>query len=436
MTIAATDEAEGAQAMFCYIADRLGAFQTKKQFTPYMSSKDSKAFFKEYGDIIKEGYNLNQVNTTKSRAQIINYVNKKPSWFVSSLLIAREVIDEVEKIDNDFAKIQRPGWQNLFYQHGDEDIMKVLAALFKSANAQSAKVVGASGTYFGDINKWTPADIYFASNKSKRVLQKLLEDPQTKKDNLTFAVLNRTVKNLILSGDLLPLSLKKVTNHVIIEKVNFSRKAENALLAQTFCLGVNTSWKRMTGSYKATATSFEWTEPYSGGRDIYINIKSGKKTGVLHFRATPASNGKPSGGIKMTLKYDGASAMGGQVASIPLFIQLIDSVKGTGGFSRDFQRTWNAGMKKFKADAEKYIKFGGGAELYASGKKGNNKDKKQFNDDMGAISALTTMNEIRKKMTTYFKAPTGEEQNNVCRAIFQYTGSRTAKSARFVIAKD
>ena len=34
MTIAATDEAEGAQAMFCYIADRLGAFQTKKQFTP------------------------------------------------------------------------------------------------------------------------------------------------------------------------------------------------------------------------------------------------------------------------------------------------------------------------------------------------------------------------------------------------------------------
>ena len=56
MTIAATDEAEGAQAMFCYIADRLGAFQTKKQFTPYMSSKDSKAFFKEYGDIIKEEY--------------------------------------------------------------------------------------------------------------------------------------------------------------------------------------------------------------------------------------------------------------------------------------------------------------------------------------------------------------------------------------------
>ena len=53
MTIAATDEAEGAQAMFCYIADRLGAFQTKKQFTPYMSSKDSNAFFKEYGDIIK-----------------------------------------------------------------------------------------------------------------------------------------------------------------------------------------------------------------------------------------------------------------------------------------------------------------------------------------------------------------------------------------------
>ena len=36
MAVAFTAHAEGAQAIFCYIADILGATETAKQFKPYL----------------------------------------------------------------------------------------------------------------------------------------------------------------------------------------------------------------------------------------------------------------------------------------------------------------------------------------------------------------------------------------------------------------
>ena len=51
--------------------------------------------------------------------------------------------------------------------------------LFKSANEEFRKANGSK--FFGNINKWSPADIYFASDKAKDVITKLVRDPETKK---------------------------------------------------------------------------------------------------------------------------------------------------------------------------------------------------------------------------------------------------------------
>jgi len=59
----------------------------------------------------------------------------------------------------------------------------------------------------------------------------------------------------------------------------------------------------------------------------------------------------------------------------------------------------------------------------------------KFNNDMGAISGITLMNDVRKLIDDYFKNPK-EKQHNVVRAIFAYTASRTINSSPFVIAKD
>jgi len=427
MAIVSTPEAEGAQALFCYIADVLGASKVEKEFEPYIAGRKSFTdFTKTYSKTIDEAYSANRVDTQKSKDIILKYLNNNKDWFISSLVIAQKVIKEISTIDTDFSKIKTPGWQSIIYKHGDKDIMDTISKLFSSANKQSAKSGGTK--YFGDINKWSPADIYFGSKKSIKVLKDLLAEPETKKDNLTFAELNETIGDLIDGGELLPLSLKKVGTKVFLQKVNFSRKEEEKLLADTFAMGVK-KWQPMNGKYKK-GKDFEFTQAYSGGRDIRLLIKSGKKEGNIQIRHTPASGGKPIKGVKVVLMYAGASALGGQVVGIPLFTKIISTVDKT--FAQKLSSTWDRNYKVFEKDANDYIRFGGGDKLYKSNDK---KDKNKFNEDMGAISGLTVMNAIRPMLDEYFKKP-GKLQHNVMRAIFAYVSSRTPLSSPFVIAKD
>ena len=426
MVQVATDEAEGAQALFCHIADVLGDKETKKQFKPFLSGKEnSSSFFVKYKDIVNKAYATNAVKTTKSKDRIIEYIKNNDDWFMSSLKIAEYLITEIDDISQKFRSIKKPGVQDLFYRHGDDEIMDVMAKLFKSANEQNAKIQGTK--FFGDINKWTPADIYFASAKAKRIFNELVNNSETKKGNLTFAELNETIGDNIASGDLLPLSLKKVDKEVVVKQVNFSRKKEEKLLADTFCTGVQ-KYVPMTGTLKYTNKSFKLN--YSGGRDIYVLVESGGQAGRLQFRHTPASGGRPSKGFKTVFSYKGSAALGGQVVGIPILTNLIATVDQQ--FASKLRGIFNKFYVEFEKAMNAYKTIGGGDRRYNS----NDKNlKNQFNDDVGAISALTIMNPLRKEIDSYFKIK-GKKQDNVVRALFAYTASRTVNSAPFVIAKD
>ena len=74
----------------------------------------------------------------------------------------------------------------------------------------------------------------------------------------------------------------------------------------------------------------------------------------------------------------------------------------------------------------------GGVEKYKSVDK---KIKKEFNDEVGAISAQLIMNPLRTEIDKFF-SKRGEKRNNAVRALFAYTASRTENSSPFVIAKD
>lgn len=421
-----TPEAEGAQALFCYIADKIGIKQAQIEFAPYYKSKDSKGFFKKHEKIINEGFASNRVDTERDKNRILDYIERNDDWFISSMRIAETILGEIASISGKFKKITAPGWQDLFYTHGDDDVMKVMSVLFKSANNQSSKTGG--GKYFGDLNKWSPADIYFATAKAKKNLKDLSKDRETIKDNLTFAKLNQTTIDLIDDGELLPLSLKKVNKMIVIKKVNFDRKSEEALLADTYCKGIK-KWNPMKGDFEFKNSKFQISD-YSGGRDIRVLLESGGKKGDLQFRHTPASGGRPSKGFKTVLSYKGSSALGGQVVGIPLLTKVIGQVDKE--FASKITTTFNSNYTKFETAVNRYNDYGGGKKRYQSGKKDL---KKTFNEDVGAISAITIMNPLRKVIDDYFKSPK-EQQNNVVRAIFAYTASRTPMSSPFVIAKD
>ena len=424
-----TDEAEGAQALFCFIADTLGSKKTKQEFKHYLSKvKAAPEFFDTHERLIKQAFSTNAVKTKVSKEKIVKYIAENNDWFLSSLSTAQTIINKIDDISSSFSHIKKPGWQNLFYRHGDDEVMGVMNDLYNSANAQSAKQDGQE--FFGNINKWTPADIYFASDKARTFFKKLSLEEQTRKNNLTFAVLNQHIANMISSGDLLPLSLKKVVKDIQIKKVNFSRSAEEKLLASTVCTGVQ-KWDPMNGTFKYNAKNKKFSlSNYSGGRDIYITLESGNAKGRIQIRHTPAGKGRPSKGVKVILSYVGSSASGGQLVGIPLLSKIIGQVDPA--FARKLTLSFKESYPKFEKTANRYLESGG-KELYKF--KSGTKEKKQYNADMGALSGLIVMNTMRTLIDNYFKSPK-EKQHNVVRAIFAYTASRTINSSPFVIAKD
>ena len=440
MAITNTPEAEGAQALFCYIADVLGAKKTKIEFAPYIKkTKDSSEFFDIYKSIIDSGYSSGAVKTERSKDIIIKFIEKNNDWFMSSLKIAQYLITEIDDlVSKKFAKIQAPRAQGLFYKHGDDLVMDGMSKLFKSANEEYKKEKGS--LFFGNINKWSPADIYFATAKAKLQIKKMVDNPETKKSNLKFSVLNTNIGKMIQAGELLPLSLKQVKRDVVVKQVNFNRKDEEELLAETFCTGV-IPYNVMKGSYKLGPKSFKFDTPYSkskgreGFRDIYAKLKSGKYTGTLQFRHTPASSGKPIKGFKTVLKYDGASALGGQVTSFDILVEQIKI--NDPKFAKQMADTFKKGYIEFEKAMKLYNQFGGGNTRYNPPSNAKNKKelKDKFNDDVGAISALALMNPLRKVISDYFKKP-NEKTHNVMRTIFAYVASRTINSSPFVIAKD
>ena len=440
MAITNTPEAEGAQALFCYIADVLGLKKTKTEFAPYIKKiKGADEFFNDYSKIIDRGYTSGEVKTERAKSVVISYIKKSPEWFISSLKIAQYLLDEIDNtISKKFAKIQAPKAQGLFYKHGDGEVMDGMSKLFKAANEEYKKTKGS--LFFGNINKWSPADIYFATAKAKKEIKKMVDSPETKKNNLKFSVLNTSIGKMIQAGELLPLSLKQVKKDVVLKVVNFNRSDEEALLAETFATGVK-PYNIMKGSFKVGPKMFKFDTPYSKGkegyRDIRAKIKSGRYTGDLQFRHTPASNGRPSQGFKVVLKYDGASALGGQVTSFPILVEQIKI--NDPKFAKKMADTFKTGYTAFEKAMKLYNEHGGGNRRYnpPSGLKQQEKKKlkDQFNDDVGAISALTLMNPLRKVIDNYFKKP-NETTHNVMRTIFAYVASRTINSSPFAIAKD
>ena len=423
-----TPEAEGAQALFCYIADVLGVKKTVIEYKPYLGKvKRQSEFFDKYKKIIDKAYSTKAVKTEKSKDTILKFIENNDDWFISSLRISQYIIEEVDNISKKFQKIKKPNWDKLFYRHGDDEVMGNMAILFKSANEEYKKDSGSS--FFGNINKWSPADIYFASDIAKDVIKKLVGHKETKNFNLKFEILNKKIMDLIEKGELLPLSLKQVKKEIVIKPVNFNRKEEEERIADTFCTGV-APYKIMTGSYEVKNKYFKFTKAYGKGRDIRVNLKSGKYHGNLQFRHTPASGGRPSKGFKVVLNYAGASALGGQVTSFDILVEQIKINDPT--FAKQMANTFKTGYTEFKKAMIAYNDFGGGNMRYNDGDKDL---KSKFNNDAGAISALALMNPLRKIIAKYFEKK-DEKVHNVVRSIFSYVSSRTVNSSPFVIAKD
>ena len=390
--------AESSQALFCAVADFLGERKSDKllDIKKYLTFTDFKRAVGEQV-ISKAEKRIRTPGVTLS--DIEEFLLKNNDWYKSSSLIALKLVKDITGIDADF-KLKQEGFQKLFYFRGDQEVMGNIEKLFKIANASPITV--ANQVKFGNVNKWSPADIYLATEKARKDIGDAVLKAKPK--TYSFIDLNILTSNLIDSGDLLPLSLKKTTKTVQLQKVNFDKKSEIKALEK-----VSLSPKKVTNwqPYKKVPFGTKGET-----RDMRAFLNNG---GEIKFRHDPSAK-------RFVAEFigGGAEARGGSIGSIKLFCELFALVdKET---SRQVLKEYQEGEKLYFEDLKLIENLRG-------------KDKKLFDFERGSISALNIINRIMPILKNWFTKTDKKKVDDFIRIIYQYITSRTPLSGKFVIAK-
>ena len=422
-------EAEAAQALFCAMADFLGATSSKKILN-LKTYPGYRTFKRKNQKLITEAQQQLQIPSVSIK-QIEKFLITNKGWYESSILIAVKIITSLDSIDVDFKKLSRPGWQNIFYVRGAKadksraaNAMENIEALFKIANTNDNQ--------FGDVNKWSPADIYFVSKKAEEAIDEQLSSLNKKapkgsgkvSGSYDFTDLNDLVNNLLDSGDLLPLSLKKAQRTATLYNYNFSRKQEEKNLASIKYYGVSDWSKRYTKKKPIT-------------RDLQVYFSSDKKE-KLKFRHDP-HNDKfwTNKSVKCEIEVTGAGGRGGSVVGIPRISQLLKIVDKK--LASDLSTAFDEGYKKYEAGIIKLNK------KYKV-KQGMSKSVlsrpvyEKYKEERAHLSGETICNSIMPVLYDWFNGNEGDKKleklnSKVAQKLVAYTSSRSPQSGKFVIAK-
>jgi len=392
---------ESSQALFCAIADFLGEKKSEQAFnyedyTEFKRNTPKSIIDNSYKRIKTPGITM---------VDIDKFLLENTDWYKSSVNIAKKLVKDITTIDPDYS-ISEPGFQSLYYFRGDEQVMGNIEQLFKAANkSPMAKLPGQ--IKFGNVNKWSPADIYLASITAKKNIAKELNFAVANKKVYSFIDLNTLVSDLIDSGDLLPLSLKKVTlGDVTLQKVNFDKTKElQDLKSISISKEGVTDWK----PYKRV--DYGQT---SETRDMRVFLNN---NGEIKFRHDPSAK-------RFVAEFigKGAEARAGSIGSIKVFCELMNFVD---------PKTSAKVLKAYQEGEKEYFKLLPEIQNLR-------KDKKRFDFERGAISALTIINEIMPILKKWFtrKDPTSKKQIDAfIKILYSYITSRSPLSGKFVIAK-
>ena len=472
-----TEKFESAQALFCAIADKVGSSNIDKvlNIETYKTYSDFVLGNQQFIDAV---FNGNSLDVDVSRKEIEQFLLKQKSWYISSVKIAKKLLKDLAKeVDKDFKDITKAGFQRN-YLRGDKSVVQKITELYNLANNNTKynqEVMKIPK--FGDINKWSPADIYYASNKVKNDITPHLGKAQKDK-TYSFDKLNLFISKKIDSGDLLPLSLKKATTSVVIKKVNFDIDFRTKLID-----GIAKSGKVEGGLWHAknqkTSTGFQSWQMYP--KDGLKREKLSKATGIPAQYGEPinkqeldkqpsssfyvavsnnSSRGSSIGYIqhrhdrsgaswKVDFNYTVGEARGGSVVSHKLFADLLAFADPT--VSTEFLRAYEDGNKKYKEAVRELKKYRADIETLNKNRKENpnkygktlfpGKKPTHFDNVRGQLSSLLVTNRVNKILQDWFNKNSkvsGDEPNKVdmfIRILYRYVTSRSETSAKFVIAK-
>ena len=356
-------EAEAAQALFCAVVDYEG-----KKINPVPS--DYTAFKEKYQrtmDRVKRKVKYPGVSLT--RIETLLNANSN-GWYNSSINIANKLFEETKRIARKtHNKIKPPGIE-LFYVRGgkvgsivSQTVMKDIEKLFKHVKAEVVsrnRLENSNDLVFSDLNKWSPADIYLVSREGKKILA-LLANGKTISPGIkigrtritsrtsicSFSVFYAIMRRLIISGDLLPLSLKKAPNadDVKIKTINFiPGDVEKAL---------------EVNDVRYHGYVFAQTDDVFNSKDVYIKITASAHK--LQFR----DKGGTGGGVAPKHSYQmvitgGKEALDGSMGGASIGNVLYQVIPKLGRhFSGASQKNIISAANKISEDMHKEMERSG-----------------------------------------------------------------------------
>jgi len=465
-----TAKFESAQALFCAIADKVGKsnldkvlnLETYKTFPDFVNSNKK---------VVNDS--MSHIDVDVSYKDIQEFLTKKNSWYISSVKIAKKLLkDLAAEVDPDFKDMIKPGFQRN-YLRGDKSVVQKITDLYNIANRNTnynQKVMKISG--FGDINKWSPADIYYASKKVNTDIVKHLTEANKDK-SYSFDKLNLFISKLIGSGNLLPLSLKKAEASVQIKKVNFDMDIKAQLIDGVIKKGSN---KLVGGLWHTASQGNGWQAfkkfPEKGlKRKSLFKTKYGEPINQAELSKQPSaslfvrvsndsSRSSPVGFIQMRHDRSGASwkvdfsynvggGRGGSVVSDKMFAELLAFADSK--VANTFLTAYKTGNIVYKNKVKDLKKYRKDIEELNKNQKENptkygktlfpGKSPTSFDNMRGELSSIEVTNKVHSILQDWFNSNSkvlGDKPNKVdtfIRILYRYVTSRSETSAKFVIAK-
>jgi hypothetical protein len=465
-----TAKFESAQALFCAIADKVGKsnldkvlnLETYKTFPDFVNSNKK---------VVNDS--MSHIDVDVSYKDIQEFLTKKNSWYISSVKIAKKLLkDLAAEVDPDFKDMIKPGFQRN-YLRGDKSVVQKITDLYNIANRNTnynQKIMKISG--FGDINKWSPADIYYASKKVNTDIVKHLTEANKDK-SYSFDKLNLFISKLIGSGDLLPLSLKKAEASVQIKKVNFDMDIKAQLIDGVIKKGSN---KLVGGLWHTASQGNGWQAfkkfPEKGlKRKSLFKTKYGEPINQAELSKQPSaslfvrvsndsSRSSPVGFIQMRHDRSGASwkvdfsynvggGRGGSVVSDKMFAELLAFADSK--VANTFLTAYKTGNIVYKNKVKDLKKYRKDIEELNKNQKENptkygktlfpGKSPTSFDNMRGELSSIEVTNKVHSILQDWFNSNSkvlGDKPNKVdtfIRILYRYVTSRSETSAKFVIAK-
>tara|TARA_B110000467_G_scaffold145102_1_gene148379 strand:+ start:1478 stop:2869 length:1392 start_codon:yes stop_codon:yes gene_type:complete len=459
-----TTKFESSQALFCAFVDLVGTTKAKKiffekgKFPGKMVYETFEDFEKDHSKNLTKAFKETDTPGMSLSSMKTFLMGSKP-WFYSSVTIAIKLISDLHTYSaggvslNKFKGLGATGMQKIDYVRGDKEVMGNIELIWRicrdnqklKSSIKGQK--GLSSVPFLDVNKWSPADIYYSSPHAKKIIKEiLLEAKDDSYEPTYYHHLNDMINDLMKSGDLLGVSLKKQPDptKVKIKLVNFSDSIKKSNLDEIEYASNNASGTKLKTIKRDGKSGSVGKIKWKGGevpantntptRDFVVSIKGG---GAIQMRHDPSGNA-----WKVDFKDKGAGARAGSVTAYHIFCDIWALVDST--VAEKFRTAMTSGRNAFDVATKNPKWKARENELKLIPFKGTKLSKPDrfkssaYDFQKGELSAILLMNKILPILVSWFNKtdPKSKRKKNAfCQLLFQYVTSRHPDSGKFIIVK-